>query len=90
MVGAVQNFRDGVLDVVMERVTRPKYDDAVAVARGILDARIAAFEAKIKPGEKPTQKDSQIIDLLKKLKTELLVAFDERLDHRTGPQPRGG
>ena len=90
MVGAVQNFRDGVLDVVMERVTRPKYDDAVAVARGILDARIAAFKAKIKPGEKPTQKDSQIIDLLKKLKTELLVAFDERLDHRTGPQPRGG
>lgn len=92
MAGAAEHFRGAVRDVVMERLTRPKYDDAVAVALEILDARLAAFEAKIKPGQKPTQKDSQIIDLLKEVKAELQVAFEERWDNRPelGPGPRGG
>ena len=90
MIGAAKHVGDALRDAVMERVTRPKYQDAEAIALEIFDARLAAFEAKIKPGEKPTTKDSQTIDVLNEIKTELQVAFDERWDNRPGPEPRGG
>lgn len=81
VIAAAVIMRDSMTEVVMERVTRPKYGDAVDVAIGTLKNRIDALTAK----PKATQKDAQIIDLLKEVKLEMETAFEERWSNRQGP-----
>lgn len=85
MIAAAEILRDVVGDVVVERFTRPKYDDAVGLAMDVLDKRIGVVNATTKPGAKPTQKDSQTIDLLKDIRSEMQTAFDERWNNRERP-----
>lgn len=82
VVAVAEAFRDAAGDVVRERLTRPKYGHAQDVAMDVLDKRIAQLTAKTKHGEKPTQKDSQTIELLKDIKSEMQRAFDERWNDR--------
>ncbi len=89
VVSAVDAFRDAIGDVVLERLTRPKYADAEDVAMSVLDKRIAGLTAKTRRGEKPIQKDSQTIDLLKDIKSEMQAAFDERWNDRDRQDRRG-
>lgn len=81
MIAATEILRDSVTDVVMERVTRPKYDDAVSVAMDTLENRIAALRTK----PKSTVKDSQTIDLLVEVRTEMRAAFEVRWNNREWP-----
>ena len=67
-------------NVIRERITRPNYDDAVRVALDVVDTRITALKAKVKP----TQKDTQTLDLLKEIKSEMEREFDKRWENREG------
>jgi hypothetical protein len=89
VVAAAGIVRDVVGEVVMERLTRPKYDDAVGLAMDVLNKRIAVLNAKARHGEKPTQKDSQTIDLLKDIQSEMQTAFAERWNNRERLETRG-
>lgn len=62
----------------MERVTRPKYADAEAVALGVLDERIDGITKK----SKPTQKDKDLLEVLNGIRSEMQGAFDERWNNR--------
>lgn len=75
---AVIAFAESLRETLMERVTRPKYDDAERVALGVLDERIGAISKKAKL----TQKDKDLLDVLKGIKSELEAAFDERWNNR--------
>ena len=75
----VDIIRDSFGEAVMERATRPKYEDAERVAMGVLDKRIDALEAKAKA----TQKDIEQVNLLKQLKAEIQRDLDERWQNRT-------
>lgn len=74
----VNAFAESLRDTIMERVTRPKYDDAERVALGVLDERIGAISKKAKA----TQKDKDLLEALKGMKSELEEAFDERWNNR--------
>jgi hypothetical protein len=78
-------FEDGLLaaaesirDSFIERVTRPTYGDAADIALGVLNKRIHALEAKAKP----TQKDAELVSLLKGVKAEIKHELDERWHNR--------
>jgi hypothetical protein len=75
----VDIIRDSFGDVVLERATRPKYEDAEHIALGVLDKRIDALKAK----DKSTQKDTEQIRLLKEIKAEIQRDLDERWQNRT-------
>ena len=81
LIRALEILRDSTTDVVVERVTRPKYDDAVAIAIDTLDGRIAALRAK----PKSTLGNLQTIELLVEVRTEMQTAFDERWNNRQAP-----
>lgn len=76
--------RDAFVDVIMERATRPKYGDAEGVVMDVLDQRIAAIEARTKPGGKQTQKDADLLELHRQIRSEIQAALDERWQHRNG------
>jgi hypothetical protein len=71
-------FAESLRETLMERVTRPRYNDAERVALGVLDERIGAISTKAKP----TQRDKDLLEVLKGIKSELEAAFDERWNNR--------
>lgn len=75
---AVVAFAESLREALMERVTRPKYDDAERVALGVLNERIGAISKQAKP----TQKEKDPLEVLKGIKSELEAAFDERWHNR--------
>ncbi|WP_183092430.1 hypothetical protein, partial [Nocardioides stalactiti] len=75
---AVIAFAESLRETLIELVTRPKYDDAEGVALGVLDERIGAITKKAKP----TQKDKDLVEALKGIKSEMQAAFDERWANR--------
>ncbi|MGY1829007.1 hypothetical protein ACI8AA_01115 [Geodermatophilus sp. SYSU D01180] len=74
----VDSIRDSFEEVVLERVTRPKYEDAERIALNVLDKRIDTLEAK----PKATQKDIEQMNLLKGIKAEIQRDLDERWQNR--------
>lgn len=84
LIRGVEIIRDSFADVVMERATRPKYEDAERVVLGELDKRINAIEAKTKPGAKQTQKDADLIKLHREIRSEIQAALDDRWQNRDG------
>ncbi|MFJ2757374.1 hypothetical protein ACIO3S_17355 [Nocardioides sp. NPDC087217] len=75
-------LRDVFAEVIIERATRPKYDDAESVVLGVLDKRIDAIEAKTKPGAEQTQKDANLLKVHKEIRSEIQAALDERWHSR--------
>lgn len=75
---AVIAFAESLRESIMERVTRPKYADAEAVALGVLDERIDGITKK----SKPTQKDKDLLEVLNGIRSEMQGAFDERWNNR--------
>lgn len=84
LVRGVEIFRDSFRDVIMERATRPKYEDAERVVLCVLDKRIDAIEAKAKPGAKQTQKDAELLNLHREIRSEVQAALDGRWQDRSG------
>lgn len=80
LLRGVEIIRDTVTDVIMERVTRPKYEDAERVVLGLLDNRIDAIKVKTKQ----TQKDAELVKLHEELRSEIRAALDERWQNRDG------
>jgi hypothetical protein len=80
LFATLEIVRDSVTNTIVERFTRPKYNDAVRVALDVVDTRITALKAKAKP----TQKDTQTLDLLKEIKSEMEREFDKRWEDREG------
>jgi hypothetical protein len=85
VIAAAKTFRDVAGEVVLERFTRPKYDDAVGVAIGILDKNIGVVSARTKPRGELSQKEAQTIDFLKDIRAEMRTAFEERWNNRERP-----
>lgn len=79
---AVIAFAESLRETLLERLTRPKYDDAERVALGVVDERIGAISKKAKPA----QKDKDLLEVLKGIKAELEAAFDERWNNREARQ----
>lgn len=78
LVAFIENMREVATDVVLERFTRPKYEDARGVVLGVLDQRIGALKAK----PKLTQKDSDLLVFLKDLRTDIDAGLAERWNNR--------
>lgn len=74
----IENMRDVATDVVLERFTRPKYEDARGVVLGVLDQRIGAIAAKLKP----TQKDLDRLSVLEDVRADVEAALAERWNSR--------
>lgn len=68
---------------MVERVTRPKYGDAVQVALDVVAARIHSLDEKTESGAKMSSQDHYLHKKLRDLKTELDQAFEERWANRT-------
>ena len=84
LVRGAEIIRDALTDVIMERATRPKYEDAERVVLRVLDKRINAIEAKTKPGAKQTQKDADLLKLHKEIRSEIQAALGERWQNGNG------
>lgn len=78
LVAAAEIIRDSVVSVVTERLTRPTYRDAEVLAMDVLNKRIDVLAAKANP----TQRDSQMIALLKEVRSEIQTALEERWNNR--------
>jgi hypothetical protein len=76
-------FGEVLRDVVLERVTRPKYGDAVQVALDVVSTRIHSLDERIESGAKVSSQDHYLQKKLRDLKTELEQAFEERWTSRT-------
>ena len=74
----VDIIRDSFEEVVLERITRPKYEDAERIALNVLDKRIDALEAKAKA----TQRDTEQMNLLKGIKADIQRDLDECWQNR--------
>jgi hypothetical protein len=83
-IRGVELVRDTVTDVIMERATRPKFEDAERVVLRVLDNRIDAIGAKTKLGGKRTQKDADLLELHREIRSEIQAALDERWQNRSG------
>lgn len=77
-----RRFGEVVREVVLERITRPKYDDAAQVALDVVATRIHSLDEKIESGAKVSQQDHYLHKKLRDLKTELEQAFNERWNNR--------
>ena len=69
--GLVAAF-ETIQEHLIERVTRPKFEDAERIALDVLNKRIHTLEAK----PKPTQKDAELISLLNGIKAEIQRELD--------------
>src|SRR4051812_14190287 len=74
----IENMRDVATDVVVERFTRPKYEEAREAVLGVLDQRIADLRTK----PKPTQRDSELLGVLMEVRTDIEAALAERWSNR--------
>jgi hypothetical protein len=74
LIAAFETFQDHLV----ERVTRPKYEDAERIALDVLNKRIDALQAK----PKPTQRDTELLALLKGIKAEMQRELDELWQNR--------
>jgi hypothetical protein len=84
LIRGLEIIRDAFSDVIVERATRPKYEDAERVVLDVLHKRINAIEVKTKPGAKQTQKDADLLNLHREIRSEIQAALDERWQHRDG------
>lgn len=84
LIRGMASIRDTVMDVIMDRATRPNYDEAERVVLRVLDQRIDAIAAKTKPGARQTQKDADLLKLHREIRSEIQGALDERWEDRSG------
>jgi ATP-dependent Lon protease len=67
--------------VLLDRLSRPKYDDAAQAALGVVTKHIEALDEKVESGAKVSQQDHYLHKKLRDIKSEMEQALEDRWEN---------